>query len=231
MNITYPANSPETRRKTDWRDAGACHNEDSELFFPLGTGGQWAAQIEQAKAVCRRCPSVDACLTFALDEKIPSGIFGGLTEDERARLRRTAARNQQAAQNVADTADKARQPRRERTLQTIFEDNTVRLYDGHLAWVGGVKTGFKGRDYSGRQIAFIVDRGREPDGPVRTDCSVSECVLPAHLTDSSERDSCGTNSGYRKHIREQSEICGPCRKAHAVADALLRRTGTSKVAV
>jgi hypothetical protein len=41
---------------------------------------------------------------------------------------------------------------------------------------------------------------------------------------------CGTNSGYSKHLREKTETCGPCRRAHADADARLRRTGTSKAA-
>lgn len=41
---------------------------------------------------------------------------------------------------------------------------------------------------------------------------------------------CGTNSGYAKHLRDKTEICGPCRQAHTDADARLRRTGTSTAA-
>jgi hypothetical protein len=41
---------------------------------------------------------------------------------------------------------------------------------------------------------------------------------------------CGTNSGYAKHLRDKTEICGPCRQAHTDADARLRRSGTSKAA-
>jgi WhiB family redox-sensing transcriptional regulator len=44
-------------------------------------------QIAEAKAVCRRCPVRPDCLTDAL-ERIPNGIAGGLTEDERRALRR-----------------------------------------------------------------------------------------------------------------------------------------------
>jgi hypothetical protein len=221
--------APDTlARPADWRAEVACRNEDPELFFPKGYDGAFnLAQIEEAKTVCRRCPAWEACLTLALDNNISDGIFGGFTEKERATIRRTAQRNNVPPE---ETAQEIRRPRRERTLQTILEDNTVRLYNGHLAWTGGPKVGFQRRDYSGKQIAFIVDRGREPEGPVRGDCEVAECVLPAHLTDSAERDPCGTNSGYRKHIREGSEICSPCRKAHADADARLRRTGTSKAA-
>lgn len=41
---------------------------------------------------------------------------------------------------------------------------------------------------------------------------------------------CGTRAGYQKHLREKTEICGPCRQANTDADNRLRRTGTSKVA-
>ncbi len=41
---------------------------------------------------------------------------------------------------------------------------------------------------------------------------------------------CGTNSGYRKHTRDKTPICDPCRRAHADADARLRRTGSTKAA-
>lgn len=39
---------------------------------------------------------------------------------------------------------------------------------------------------------------------------------------------CGTRRGYRKHLREKTEICGPCRQANTDADNRLRRTGTTK---
>lgn len=221
--------APATRRPPDWRRSAACLTEDSELFFPVGTEGPWAVQIEQAKAVCRRCPSVDACLTFALNEGVASGIFGGLTEHERNSLQRSAARNHLTAANMADAADEVRQPARERTLATILEDGAVHLHNGHLGWNGAPKTGFGGRFYTAKQIAFIVDRGRPPEGPVRAGCTVGECILPAHLTDLAERGWCGSRAGYQRHRAAGEEACAPCRKANANADNRLRRTGTTKV--
>ncbi|WP_069773060.1 WhiB family transcriptional regulator [Streptomyces sp. LUP30] len=41
---------------------------------------------------------------------------------------------------------------------------------------------------------------------------------------------CGTRPGYQKHLREGTEICGPCRQANTGADNRLRRTGTTKAA-
>ena len=46
----------------DWRHRAACRDEDPELFFPIGNTGPALLQIEEAKAVCRRCAVMDACL-------------------------------------------------------------------------------------------------------------------------------------------------------------------------
>jgi hypothetical protein len=213
---------------TDWRSAAACREEDPELFFPTGSDGPALTQVEQAKAVCRRCPVVNACLQFALDEGITAGVFGGLTEHERVSLRRSVKRGHTAADAVGTKADAAREPRRERTFKTLFEDNTTRLYDGHLAWTASDQVYLGSRKYTPRQIAFIVDRGRNPEGRVLSDCGNSECVLPAHLTDQPERGYCGTRNGYLRHRRAGEEPCGPCRKANTDADNRLRRTGTTK---
>ena len=72
----------------DWRELAACRDEDPELFFPIGTGPAADAQAERAKAVCRRCPVLEQCLTYALSSGQDAGIWGGLTEDERRALRR-----------------------------------------------------------------------------------------------------------------------------------------------
>ena len=39
----------------DWRHRAVCREEDPELFFPIGNTGPALLQIEEAKAVCRRC--------------------------------------------------------------------------------------------------------------------------------------------------------------------------------
>jgi WhiB family transcriptional regulator, redox-sensing transcriptional regulator len=72
----------------DWRHFSACRDEDPELFHPVGTSGPALLQIEQAKAVCRRCDVTDACLGFALDRGIDSGVFGGMSEEERRAVKR-----------------------------------------------------------------------------------------------------------------------------------------------
>jgi hypothetical protein len=57
-----------------WRDKAACLDEDPELFFPSGTTGRALQQIEEAKAVCRRCPVIKQCLQWALETNEQYGV-------------------------------------------------------------------------------------------------------------------------------------------------------------
>lgn len=49
-------------------------------------------QIEEAKAVCRRCDVREQCLQWALETGQDAGVWGGLSEDERRALKRRRAR-------------------------------------------------------------------------------------------------------------------------------------------
>ena len=71
----------------DWRAKAACRDKDPELFFPVGNTGAAYQQIEEAKAVCRTCKVIDACLKCALDTNQDYGVWGGLSEDERRALK------------------------------------------------------------------------------------------------------------------------------------------------
>lgn len=72
----------------DWRHRAACRDEDPELFFPIGTKGPALLQVDEAKDVCRRCPVVVECLSWALDSDAEFGVWGAKTEDERRALKR-----------------------------------------------------------------------------------------------------------------------------------------------
>jgi WhiB family redox-sensing transcriptional regulator len=72
-----------------WQKDAACRGHDPELFFPATEVGAGARQVEQAKAVCARCPVVAACLTEHRGEEF--GVFGGLSATDRRALNRTAA--------------------------------------------------------------------------------------------------------------------------------------------
>ena len=66
----------------EWGDRGACRGVPTDVFFP-GRG----ASTEVAKAVCRTCAVRDECLDYALGVGGLKGVWGGLAEAERKRLR------------------------------------------------------------------------------------------------------------------------------------------------
>lgn len=69
-----------------WRDAAACRDLDSDLFFPVSD--EAAQQVEEAKAVCVGCQVREDCLAYALATGQWAGIWGGYTAEERRRLRK-----------------------------------------------------------------------------------------------------------------------------------------------
>jgi Transposase and inactivated derivatives len=72
---------------SEWRSQAACRTADPELFFPSADNGPaYAGQVAAAKAICAGCPVRVSCLDEAL-ERIPFGIAGGLTPEERRRSR------------------------------------------------------------------------------------------------------------------------------------------------
>ncbi|MEN3263661.1 WhiB family transcriptional regulator [Pseudonocardia sp.] len=74
-----------------WLYQAACRTEEPELFFPIGTTGPALGQIAEAKSVCRGCPVVSECLSWALESGQNSGVWGGMSEDERRRLQQDAS--------------------------------------------------------------------------------------------------------------------------------------------
>jgi WhiB family redox-sensing transcriptional regulator len=65
-----------------WRELAACRGTDLEVFFP-GRG----ESAGPARLVCAACPVRQACLDYAITNRIAYGIWGGLTERERRALR------------------------------------------------------------------------------------------------------------------------------------------------
>ena len=53
-------------------------------------------QIEQAKSICRQCDVSAQCLEYAIKENQDTGVWGGLSEDERRSLKRRYARARRA---------------------------------------------------------------------------------------------------------------------------------------
>lgn len=231
--MSYIGSVPDVPRAADWRDFAACRQEEPRLFFPDGSTGPWLLVIEQAKAVCGRCPAVDWCLQWALETGQESGIWGGLSEDERrAMKRRGRARPRSEPEDAlvftktGTLADQCRD---------LYDRYTEIRDGGHLVWTAPrIQVRLHGRDRTFAQISFQAGHGRWPDGPVKRSCDVWRCVAPGCLTDKTIRSStarCGTRSGYQRHRSLGEEACGPCKAANTDADNRLRRTGTTKAAV
>ena len=70
-----------------WRQAAACRGYAADAFYP-----ETAEQIAAAKRVCAGCKVQQRCLETALRDHETHGIWGGLTERERARLIRRSLR-------------------------------------------------------------------------------------------------------------------------------------------
>ena len=67
----------------EWQEHALCAQTDPEAFFPEKGGS-----TREAKKVCLSCDVRDSCLQYALDHDERFGIWGGLSERERRRLKR-----------------------------------------------------------------------------------------------------------------------------------------------
>ncbi len=66
-----------------WQERALCAQTDPEAFFPEKGGS-----TREAKRICLGCEVKDACLEYALAHDERFGIWGGLSERERRRLKR-----------------------------------------------------------------------------------------------------------------------------------------------
>ena len=69
-----------------WQDRALCAQTDPEAFFPEKGGS-----TREAKKVCRGCEVRAECLEYALENDERFGIWGGLSERERRKLKRRTA--------------------------------------------------------------------------------------------------------------------------------------------
>jgi WhiB family redox-sensing transcriptional regulator len=75
-----------------WQDSANCLGVDPDLFFP-----ERGESTREAKTVCRGCVVRDDCLEFALNNSEKHGIWGGMSERERRRIRRQRAIDRRTA--------------------------------------------------------------------------------------------------------------------------------------
>jgi WhiB family redox-sensing transcriptional regulator len=91
-------------QRREWRRQGACLGADPDLFFPISATAAAAPQVARAKAICADCPVRSACLGFAMANRDLSGIWGGTTDEERRKTRRSRARSASRAARASRAA-------------------------------------------------------------------------------------------------------------------------------
>ena len=69
----------------EWHDKALCAQTDPDAFFPEKGGS-----TREAKRICESCEVRQECLEYALANDERFGIWGGLSEMERRRLRKRA---------------------------------------------------------------------------------------------------------------------------------------------
>ena len=69
-----------------WQERALCAQTDPEAFFPEKGGS-----TREAKRVCQSCDVRMDCLEYALANDERFGIWGGMSERERRRLKKESA--------------------------------------------------------------------------------------------------------------------------------------------
>ncbi len=70
----------------EWQERALCAQTDPEAFFPEKGGS-----TREAKRICTHCEVRADCLEYALGRDERWGVWGGLSERERRKLKRRAA--------------------------------------------------------------------------------------------------------------------------------------------
>lgn len=71
----------------DWYADALCAQVDPAPFYPEDGGS-----IRPAKQVCAMCPVRDQCRAYALENDEQWGVWGGMSESDRRKLRRAEKR-------------------------------------------------------------------------------------------------------------------------------------------
>jgi WhiB family redox-sensing transcriptional regulator len=75
------------KSREPWMTHGLCiglGEKANKIFYPEG-----GASTREAKRICNECPVRQECLDYSLRGAEKFGVWGGLTERDRRRLKRT----------------------------------------------------------------------------------------------------------------------------------------------
>jgi len=83
--MTFLSTTDIEEEEASWQERALCAQTDPEAFFPEKGGS-----TREAKKVCVRCEVRAECLDYALHNDERFGIWGGLSERERRKLKKHA---------------------------------------------------------------------------------------------------------------------------------------------
>jgi WhiB family redox-sensing transcriptional regulator len=86
LSVTEVPDDNELPEELSWQERALCAQTDPEAFFPEKGGS-----TREAKRICVGCEVRVECLDYALANDERFGIWGGLSERERRRLKRRAS--------------------------------------------------------------------------------------------------------------------------------------------
>ena len=66
----------------DWTKKALCAEVDPDLFFP-----EVGDDVRKVKKICKACDVKEECLKYSLDNDERFGVWGGLSEHNRRKLR------------------------------------------------------------------------------------------------------------------------------------------------
>ncbi len=67
----------------EWQERALCPQTDPEAFFPEKGGS-----VKDAQRICALCEVKTECLEYALAHDVRFGVWGGLSEHARRKLKR-----------------------------------------------------------------------------------------------------------------------------------------------
>ena len=85
LGSTTPRSTADDEGTLGWQADALCSQTDPEAFFPEKGGS-----TRDAKKICASCEVRSRCLEYALENDERFGIWGGLSERERRKLRKRA---------------------------------------------------------------------------------------------------------------------------------------------
>ena len=80
--FTHDLWAASAEEEQEWQERALCAQTDPEAFFPEKGGS-----TREAKKICVGCEVKDDCLEYALANDERFGIWGGMSERERRRLK------------------------------------------------------------------------------------------------------------------------------------------------